>query len=103
MNTMRSFIEGREGKEGREGAYAAEGWSTDVISTTCQVVTGSTMDWTTGKPRYLFCGGTTAAAYPAMGGGWMALCDGHAEKHRPHGCMELDFLLERGEVVGGAV
>ena len=47
-----------------------EHWRTQPISSTCEVRVGSGV-----------CGKTTASAYPAHGGGWMALCVDCGLKH----------------------
>lgn len=60
--------------------------SEDRASRTCEVWLGRGPDTACGKP--------TAAAYRAMGGGWMALCAMHAPKHAaytvpaPHGMID---------------
>ena len=62
-------------------------WESKPISPTCQVL----LDLKTEK----FCDKPTAAAYPAMGGGWMALCHVHAMKH-PY-APRIDELIHKGE------
>ena len=62
-------------------------WKTSPISPTCEVM----------RVRE-FCGRPTAFAYPAMGGGWMPLCEEHAAKHHPH-CSPLGELLAKGETL----
>jgi hypothetical protein len=43
------------------------------ISPVCEVI----LKW---EPIEI-CGLPTVAGYPAMGGGWMALCEGHVSPH----------------------
>lgn len=50
----------------------SEEWKTAPISCTCEVL---------GNGMVKECGQPTHAAYPASGGGWMALCFKHALKH----------------------
>ena len=45
-----------------------------VISPTCEV-------WITAGQK---CGAPTVGGYAAMGGGWMALCVAHIEKHESY-------------------
>lgn len=45
-------------------------------SQTCGVMISGTTDETA-----VFCGAPTTHAYPAMGGGYMALCREHSRKH----------------------
>jgi hypothetical protein len=61
-------------------------WRTRPINPVCEVLV----------ERGTFCGERTAFAYPAARFGWMALCDAHGQKHRPH-CSTLAELLEAGE------
>ena len=63
-------------------------WLAAPISCTCEVMV-------THKPLVL-CDKPTTAAYPAMGGGWMALCARHARKHLPHGAFRTDELIAKG-------
>lgn len=89
-------LEGSAGKGCAVKGYEAPGWQTEVVSVSCQVLLCTRA----------VCGAPTVAAYPAMGGGWMALCElceSHAVKHRPHGCFDLGVLLEWGEVAGGGI
>lgn len=59
-------------------------WVTRPISCTCEVMReGKTCDL------------PTVAAYPAWGGGWMALCHKHAAKHTE--ATPTDELITRGE------
>lgn len=44
------------------------------LSATCE-------HWPSGPAM---CGDPTCYAYPAMNGGWMALCHDHGQKHLPH-------------------
>jgi len=44
-----------------------------------------------------FCEKPTVAAYPTMGGGWMALCALHARKHFPNAALSTDDLIRNGE------
>ena len=65
-------------------------WQTKPISCTCEVVLSF-------APLRL-CEKTTIAAYPAMGGGWQALCVRHARKHLKNGGAILtDKLIAKGE------
>lgn len=61
-------------------------WHTQPISPVCQVLTGS--------PRG-FCEDPTEKAYPAMGGGWMALCFMHGAKHSE--AFHIEQLISDGE------
>lgn len=62
---------------------AATKWKTAPISPTCEV---------------RICDEPTVAAYPACGGGWMALCERHAKKHLGvGGATRTDELIRRGE------
>lgn len=72
--------------------YSAPNWQTRPISATCEFGIAGVR-----------CHAPTAAAYPAMGCGWMALCDRHAAQHRPHGIFEINDLIESGEIVAGAM
>jgi hypothetical protein len=65
-------------------------WRTAPISATCQVLLFVSPD--------RFCGQPTTHAYPAMGYGWMALCEQHAIKHLPD-CWPLQKLLAEGETL----
>ncbi len=62
----------------------------DKASATCEMWLGRGPDTACGKP--------TAAAYRAMGGGWMALCAMHAPKHAdytvpaPNGVIDVTAL-----------
>lgn len=69
----------------------ATAWKTAPISSTCEVMT---------SPDYLRepCGKPTACAYPAMGGGWMALCAQHGEKHSDIST-PIGELLSNGETL----
>lgn len=59
-------------------------WKTRPISCTCEVMRGQAL-----------CDLTTVAAYPAWGGGWMALCKEHAKKHTE--ATNTDDLIKQGE------
>ena len=65
-------------------------WKTAPISCTCEV----------GMPPYL-CDKPTTHAYPAMGGGWMALCARHARHAQKRikygGAVSVDELIRNGE------
>lgn len=66
-------------------------WVTAPISPTCEVL----KDINAKQWDEKFCGAPTACAYPAMNGGWMALCHEHGRKHpeAPH----IDNLILKGE------
>ena len=49
-------------------------WLAKPINRTCEVE----------NDQRVACNKPTVAAYPAMGGGWMALCEQHAKKHLPN-------------------
>lgn len=69
-------------------------WKTAPISCTCEV----TMDMKHQLLKGKYCDKPTTHAYPAMGGGWMALCARHAQKHLKHGgAISTDELIKRGE------
>jgi hypothetical protein len=59
-------------------------WKTAPISPTCEVLRLSGM-----------CDQPTSFAYPAMGGGWMALCYKHGLKHIH--AIHVDKLIASGE------
>ena len=61
----------------------------------CEVV----LDW---QPTVVKCGKPTVAGYPAMGGGRMALCVEHVEKHiqTPASAKALDMRTPSGEPYG---
>jgi hypothetical protein len=65
-------------------------WRTAAISSTCEVVTGKNA-----KGAWDFCDLPTERAYPAMGGGWMALCLKHGLEYpeAPH----INDLITSGE------
>lgn len=62
-----------------------ETWTTRPISPTCEILR-----------CYGACEKPTEYAYPAMGGGWMALCFKHGQKHLPH-ATHIEELIKRGE------
>lgn len=70
--------------------YKAPGWKTAPISCTCEHLGGSTKQPT-------FCGQPTDYAYPAMGGGWQALCTLHARPHMPR-IFPIEEVIASGEV-----
>lgn len=63
-------------------------WKTAPISCTCEVLLP--------VPGEVFCEEPTFAAYPAWGGGWMALCHNHAQKHR-YEATATNLLIHSGE------
>lgn len=67
-----------------------EKWKPGPVSPTCDVLRDG--------PR---CGQPTAYAYPAMGGGYMALCDTHAQRHLRY-CVTYE-QAQRGEVPAAAL
>lgn len=73
-------------------------WTTRPISPTCEVLPPqSGVHFSKDSmAREHMCDRATSFAYPAMGGGWMALCDNHAQKHHPH-CIAIEKLIEDGE------
>lgn len=73
--------------------YRAKGWKTAPISPVCEQLAGSL----SGKATP--CCSPTDFAYPAMGGGWMALCGFHGRKHR---AFPIADLIKSGEVFKGA-
>lgn len=64
----------------------SDDWKTEPISPTCQV----------SLAKDKFCGQATDRCYPAMGGGWMAMCFKHSLKHRAHS-FRIQELIESGE------
>lgn len=67
-------------------------WKTAKISPNCEVMIGGTSECP------LFCDKPTTHAYPAWGGGFMALCFRHAQKHLKHGgAISTDELIKNGE------
>lgn len=64
-----------------------EVWTTRPISPTCEMLR-----------LYGACDKPTEYAYPAMGGGWMALCFKHGQKHLKHGgAKHIEDLIRNGE------
>ena len=64
-------------------------WRTAPISASCEV---------TGTREA--CGQPTCYAYPAMGGGWMALCHHHGQKHvGDSGTEHITTLILAGEIL----
>lgn len=61
-------------------------WITRPISRVCEV-----------RRNDGICGKPTTKAYPARGGGWMALCAEDGESHPE--ATGLDDLLQRGETL----
>lgn len=62
-------------------------WKTAPISPTCEVFLDGRL-----------CDKATDLAYPAMGGGWMALCYRHGQKHLPNGGTKtIEELISMGE------
>lgn len=74
-------------------------WTTRPISTTCEKITARGVAGT--HEMECFCGKPTSYAYPAMGGGWMALCEEHGKKHLPH-ISPIADLIKSGETFEGA-
>jgi len=68
----------------QEWKSTVKDWKNEPISSTCEVLVGSG-----------FCGEATVKAYPAMGGGWMALCYRHGLKHSE--AFSTDQLIAAGE------
>jgi hypothetical protein len=65
-------------------------WKTAPISATCQVLRG-----------HKLCDLPTEFAYPAMGGGWMALCYRHGLQHvGSGGAQKIEVLITNGEKFG---
>lgn len=54
---------------------------TGKVSDTCEVVLDSDIQPYEARPR---CGKPSTVAYPAMSGGYMALCDGCGERHKAY-------------------
>jgi hypothetical protein len=75
--------------------YTAPGWKTAPISPTCQHLNGCAQ-----LPD--FCGKPTNFAYPAHGGGWMALCALHGKSHLPH-IFNIEEVIASGEKFEGAL
>lgn len=70
-------------------------WTTAPISPTCEVQTGAAFGIVKSGDK---CGKPTRYAYPAWGGGWMALCETHGHKCRNDpGTQKIDDLLAGGE------
>lgn len=70
----------------------------EPISCTCEVMIFNEPERKCHSPTAEFCDKPTTHAYPAMGGGWMALCARHAQKHLKHGgAISTDDLIRRGE------
>lgn len=74
--------------------YSAPNWTTAPISCTCERL-DALKDGIHKVPK--FCGKPTTYAYPAMGGGWMPLCEEHGRQHLPH-AFHIDDLVRSGEV-----
>lgn len=77
---------------------AKRAWKTRPISPTCEKIVGYRAG-AAGDDRYTFCDCATSFAYPAAGGGWMALCYRHGLKHQPH-VSTIEDLIEGGERFG---
>lgn len=77
-------------KRANTSRYNAPNWITQPISPTCELITGKE------NGQYSFCDHPTNYAYPADGGGWMALCERHGKKHLPH-IMLIEDLITAGE------
>lgn len=71
-------------------------WTTRPISPTCEVLAGRDA-----KGEHRFCDHPTSYAYPAWGGGWMALCWRHGQKHLPL-APPIEELIATGETFEGA-
>lgn len=61
-------------------------WKTAPISPTCHVM----------LTKDKLCDQATDRCYPAMGGGWMALCFKHSRKHYTHS-FGIQELIKGGE------
>lgn len=76
-------------------------WKTAPISPACEVITRHEQVIKYGKCTNhvpIFCGRPTRYAYPAWGGGWMALCGTHGHKHRnSSGTQKISDLIAGGE------
>lgn len=77
-------------KKANTPRYNAPNWTTAPISSTCELRTFLPF----GKQEQ--CEQATSYAYPAHGGGWMALCECHGKKHLPH-IMPIEDLINAGE------
>lgn len=65
-------------------------WKTAPISCTCEVLLSC--------ETLTMCDKPTTAAYPAMSGGWMALCEKHAQQHlETGGAVPTEELIKKGE------
>lgn len=69
-----------------EWRKVATDWKTEPISPTCRVMIA----------KGEFCDRPTDRCYPAMGGGWMALCFKHSLKHSATS-FRIQELIETGE------
>ncbi len=63
----------------------SEEWETAPISPTCEVMMNER-----------FCDLPTTHVYPTAGGGWMALCYKHAQKHLPNGVIPVALVFAPG-------
>lgn len=79
-NSLSNRLEQRE----RRARLYAPPWTTKPISPTCEVRRGQSA-----------CDKPTVKAYPARGGGWMALCTEDGQAHPE--ATAIDELLQRGE------
>lgn len=76
-------------------------WATRPISPTCEVLKSNILKIEKANSLDdLCCGLPTSYAYPANGGGWMALCFDHGQKHLPY-AKHIDGLILRGETFEG--
>lgn len=58
------------------------------VSCTCEFLESQTPE--------KFCDEPTRVAYPAMGGGWMAMCIKHGAKHAGHVVSATDIIRNGG-------
>jgi hypothetical protein len=71
-------------------AHSERNWRTAPISPTCETLVGACLTKSCGQP--------TTHAYPALRGGWAALCEHHADNIHPY-CILLADLLTQGETM----
>ncbi len=75
-------------------------WKTAPISHTCEKLRTGLFFNKCEMPKDGMCDAPTSYAYPAQGGGWMALCFRHGQKHLPQ-IQTIEELIRAGETFEG--
>lgn len=71
-------------------------WKTAPISPTCEKFRAGVFLCKEEMSKDGMCDAPTSFAYPAMGGGWYALCFKHGHKHLPQ-IETIEALIAKGE------